>query len=189
MQSQSAQESILSGEQTMIAFGSRTLQLLALVAPGPAVENPKTSADVVTVETGTNSIADGLETYFVTVRIARGGRFTPIRPERRYGAKLMPVLAAQANLDSAIKFAFLIDGKPACELRDRLLAPHRPAERPRREVVRRLRGTTFLHRLAGVGGHHEYIRHRRSRDGERDGRENPPEGIDRDGGAQVIHNR
>ena len=57
---------------------------LALVAAGRAEGAPKQSADVVRVELSPGSLADGLEMYYVSLRIAKGWRLFANAGARRH---------------------------------------------------------------------------------------------------------
>ena len=95
----------------MLPFAITALHLLALVAPAPAIEDPKTSADVVTVRLEQGSIGDGLESYYVTLKLAYGWSVYA-NPE---GAREIANADAKAGVKTDAKLAttieFLIDNK------------------------------------------------------------------------------
>jgi hypothetical protein len=78
-----------------------TLGAVLILAAGQAAGAPQTSADVVAVTLERGSIADGLETYFVRLKVAKGWR----------------VFAGAAKADAARRSAavveFFLNGKTA----------------------------------------------------------------------------
>jgi hypothetical protein len=82
----------------MIAIGTLGT-ILILLAAGPADDGPKQSADVVEVKLQRGSLADGLETYFVSLKVAKG-----------WQVYANPA-GAKAVAGSATVIEFLIDGK------------------------------------------------------------------------------
>lgn len=83
----------------MLAFALSTLTLLTVAAPIPPGAKP--SLDVVEVKLQSHSLADGLYSFFVTLKVADGWQVIANKPE-----------AKDLDKSAAVVVEFLADGKP-----------------------------------------------------------------------------
>jgi hypothetical protein len=95
----------------MLPFALETLRLLAIVLPLPAVEDPKASADVVAITLERGSLADGLETYYIGIKLARGWSMYAHPAAARETVKDDAKAGVKTDAKLASTFEMLLDGK------------------------------------------------------------------------------